>query len=178
MLKEAVVFGREVLVRPAGDAVVVADNDRYEIRFVSPDGALRRVVRRAHTPVRAQAADVEAFFAARDADMPGLPPEVVASLQRMRARQREALPRRETFPAFADARVDAVDNLWVEEYRRPADEQPRWSVFDPEGRWLGTVETPAGLAVHQIGPDWILGVQKDALEVEHVRMYPLVKPGR
>ena len=74
--------------------------------------------------------------------------------------------------------VPPQGNLWVKEYSRPTDERPRWSVFDREGRWLGTVETPDGFRVQQIGPDWILGVEKDELEVEHVRMYPLVKPAR
>lgn len=178
LLQDPVVFGREGIVRPAGGEVLVADNDRYEIRFLAPDGALRRIVRRAHEPVRVRDADVEAYFAVRDEDIAGLPAAQAAGLRRLRARQREVFPRRETLPAFADARVDAAGSLWVQDFRRPADEQPRWSVFDADGRWLGTVETPAGLEVHQIGPDWILGVQADELEVEHVRVYPLVKPGR
>lgn len=91
---------------------------------------------------------------------------------------RNLLPRRETFPAFEDVRGDAQGNLWVEPYPRPGGEPPRGDVFDPGGRWLGTVETPAGLTVHQIGPDWILGVQPDARQVERVRMYPPVKPAR
>lgn len=177
ILQDQVLFGRDVAVRPAGNELLVADNDRFEVRFLALDGTLRRIVRRAHEPVRVQSADVEAHFAARDQDAVGSGADG-ANFRRMREKQKEVLPRRETFPAFARVRTDTEGNLWVEEYGRPADEQSRWSVFDPEGRWLGTVQIPGDFEVQQIGPDWILGVQKDEMDVEHVRMYPLVKSAR
>jgi hypothetical protein len=37
------------------------------------------------------------------------------------------------------------------------------------------VQTPAGLTVYQIGPDWILGRVRDELDVESVRVYRLVR---
>jgi hypothetical protein len=177
ILQDGVMFGRDVVVRPAGYEILVADNDRFEFRFLGVDGALRRIVRRPHQPVRVESADVDAYFAARERREGGSPDQV-ASFRRMQEKQKQVLPRRETFPAFSAVRTDTEGNLWAKEYGRPTDEQPRWSVFDREGRWLGTVETPAGFTVHQVGPDWILGIEKDELEVEHVRMYPLVKPAR
>lgn len=178
LLMESIPFGRNVFVRPAGGEVLVAQNDRYEARFLAPDGALRRIVRRTFQPVRVTDADWNAHFDEEDAREDGSSHAEGADLARLRARRREVLPRRETFPAFADARTDAEGNLWMEQYLRPGEEPPRWDVFDPEGHWLGTVETPSGLRIHQIGADWILGVEKDELEVEHVRMYPLAKAVR
>ena len=55
----------------------------------------------------------------------------------------------------------------------PTDEPRRWSVFDREGRWLGSVETPAGLSVREIGEDYLLGTWKDDVGVEHVRVHRL-----
>jgi hypothetical protein len=52
----------------------------------------------------------------------------------------------------------------------------RWSVFTPEGRWLGTARTPAGLRVTEIGADYVLGVAVDSLDVESVRLHAIVKP--
>jgi hypothetical protein len=79
-------------------------------------------------------------------------------------------------PAFSELLVDGAGNLWVRD-PRPLEDQPHhWSVFDREGRWLGTVQTPADLQVRQIGPDWMLGTAQDEMEVEHVRMYRLQKP--
>ena len=40
---------------------------------------------------------------------------------------------------------------------------PFWTVFDPEGRVQGFVETPPGLVIHQIGEDFILGKVLDEL---------------
>jgi hypothetical protein len=35
---------------------------------------------------------------------------------------------------------------------------------------------PTGLRVTEIGPDYVLGLWRDADDVEHVRMYELIKP--
>lgn len=75
-------------------------------------------------------------------------------------------------PAYRDLKVDAGGNLWVEEYRAPGEEtQPRWEVFDPDGVWLGTVETPVGFQIYEIGEDYLLGLWRDELGVEYVRRY-------
>jgi hypothetical protein len=41
---------------------------------------------------------------------------------------------------------------------------------------LGDVTTPADFRITQIGDDFMLGVWRDDLDVEHVRMYELLKP--
>jgi len=76
-------------------------------------------------------------------------------------------------PAYRDLRVDAGGNLWIEEYRAPGEEenQPRWEVFDPDGVWLGTVETPVGFQIFEIGEDYLLGLWRDDLGVEYLRRY-------
>jgi hypothetical protein len=71
---------------------------------------------------------------------------------------------------------DALGNLWVREYTRLSDPSSRWTVFDHEGYWFGTVRLPDGFAPFDIGNDYVLGVWRDADDVEHVRMYGLVKP--
>jgi len=48
-------------------------------------------------------------------------------------------------------------------------------VFDPGGRWLGEMTLPEGFRVFEIGKDYALGVYRDELGIEHVRMYGLVK---
>jgi hypothetical protein len=80
-------------------------------------------------------------------------------------------------PAHAN-RMYAADlgNIWLQEYRIGSGEPYRWSVFDPNGQWLGIVQTPAQLTVNEIGKDYIIGVWRDDLDVQHVRIYSLVKP--
>ena len=87
----------------------------------------------------------------------------------------ESLPLAEHFPAFSTILTDDTGYLWVREYDLPQELNPAplWTVFDPEGRVLGFVETPAGLDILQIGEDFILGRVKDEFEVEYVQLWPL-----
>ena len=48
-------------------------------------------------------------------------------------------------------------------------------VFSPDGHLLGQVEVPAGLQVHEIGDDYLLGVQRDEFDVPYVLRFPLVE---
>ena len=63
-------------------------------------------------------------------------------------------------------------NIWDAEYH--GREEPRqWNVYDPSGRYLGKVTTPARFAVAEIGEDYVLGGWRDEDDVDHIRMYRL-----
>ncbi|MDT8368273.1 MAG: hypothetical protein RQ745_03640 [Longimicrobiales bacterium] len=53
---------------------------------------------------------------------------------------------------------------------------PLHPAFDPEGRWLGTVEFPEDVRLHQAGPDWVLGVRTDDLGIAWIERYRILKP--
>jgi len=55
------------------------------------------------------------------------------------------------------------------------DEPANWSVFAPDGVWLGRVTLPSGLEVYEIGSDYILGRSMDEMDVERILVYELVK---
>lgn len=177
-MTEQVVFGRALYVAGAPDGLYAGFSDRYEIEHRGADGALRRLIRRAGEPRRVTEADVDAYYAGSGAmDVSGMPPAMRARFMEMQRTERERVPRRETLPAFDQLLVDSEGNLWVRDVRPDKEKPNTWSVFDTEGRWLGTVQTPAELRVQQIGPDWVLGTAKDDLDVEHVRLYRIEKPG-
>ena len=48
---------------------------------------------------------------------------------------------------------------------------------DPSGRWLGQVEMPLGLDVRAIQHRSVIGVQRDDLDVESIRFFPIRIPG-
>lgn len=48
-------------------------------------------------------------------------------------------------------------------------------MFDPAGILLGTVKIPADIDVYSIQNDHVLGLWKDDLDVQHVRLYRLNK---
>jgi hypothetical protein len=72
--------------------------------------------------------------------------------------------------------VDGNDHLWVLHLAGARGEDRTWSVFGPDGVWLGEVTTPARLRVTAVGHDRLIGVWRDAGDVQTVRVYELVKP--
>lgn len=50
-------------------------------------------------------------------------------------------------------------------------------VFRPDGVYLGTVKLPHDLRITEIGPDYILGVVRDEMDVQYVWMYGLDRGG-
>jgi hypothetical protein len=86
-----------------------------------------------------------------------------------------AVPLPDLLPAHEQILVDRLGKVWMAEYV-VLDEKPRWSVFDPSGRWLGEVAMPARGRITDIGDDYLVGVWRDDLDVETVRMYRLDKP--
>jgi hypothetical protein len=163
-------FGRGSYMELHGDQLYFGSADSYEIERRAKDGALERLIRR-DTPLRpVTAADVERFVEDEIADIED------ANDRRDRRELYEEMEIPETMPAYQGLKVDDLGNLWVEEYESDPDAEARWSVFDPDGRMLGEVVLPNGLAVMQIGPEFVLGVWRDEFDVEHVRMYELVKP--
>jgi hypothetical protein len=77
----------------------------------------------------------------------------------------------ETMPTFESLLVDDEGWLWAKVYEFDPARPSAWVVFDPSGRARGSIETPAGLRVHQIDRDFILGVWTDEVGAEHVRRY-------
>ena len=95
-----------------------------------------------------------------------------------RERTEEALqkmPVPETFPAYHRVRGDVNGNLWVQAYPVPPQSTARWAVFDSTGVLQGEIDMPVELDPTHIGEDFIVGVWRDDLDVEHVQLYALVK---
>jgi len=168
MLTQA--YGGEPAVVSWGDLVIVTSTTRYELRAFGRDGTLARIVRRGHE-LRAPT-EAEVFAYMKENSPPGMSPEQIR-------RQFQSLPVPEYFPAFGRIMTDAAGHLWVREYDLPDVERdaPLWTVFDAEGRVLGFVETPQGLAIYEIGEDYILGKVRDELRVEYVQLWPLTRSG-
>ncbi len=95
----------------------------------------------------------------------------------------------DSHPAHARLIVDATGVLWVErpqteppwsesiDYNRVPAHPGEWDLFAADGAWLGSVRVPARFRVMDIGPDYVAGVSKDALDVERVQVWDLHRPG-
>lgn len=113
---------------------------------------------------RPSRAVLDEYYASRYANLPD--EERTAALNQVRG-----MPMVDSYPAFAGIMSDRAGYLWVREYWVPEAEGPVWSVFDPEGRVQGLVETPPGLRLFEIGEDYLLGWRNDELGVEHVEVW-------
>jgi hypothetical protein len=162
-------FGRGFATAVASGGFYHGITDRYEILRYGLAGQVERVVRKVHRPVPVAEADVERYKAERVENASS------DNWRRRLERMFAEVPVPSTMPAFQTFEVDVLGYLWVAEYERPGADVQRWSVFDSEGRLLGTVETPSGLAVHQIGVDFLLASWEDDLGVEYVRLYDLTR---
>jgi hypothetical protein len=72
--------------------------------------------------------------------------------------------------------VDVDDNIWVEGFEAPSDSVVEWSIFSPLGQFLGSIGLPSVFQISDIGDDYVLGIWRDALDVESLRVYELTKP--
>lgn len=167
--------GGGLVFGPVGQAAVRGDDwvygaaDTYELEVRSRSGHLEGLIRLDFERLPVTQEHVDTYVAGR------------MSRARDEERRRiyrtmyENMPFPDRMPAYDGLVVDSEGCLWVAEYRAPGDDQPLWRVFDPEGAYLGMVETPKRFRVFRIGPDYILGRWADDQDVEHVRMYDLLR---
>lgn len=162
-------FGRTTVFAVKNSHFYVGTQDEYELRVYDMSGQLTTIVRLERENAPTTEADIDRYKRARLAG--------VHERQRQdREMELDGLPYPETMPAFGSIEVDAAGNLWVADARPFGDERPIWTVFDAEHRMLGTVETPRGLTIHEIGHDYILGSLVGENGVHRVQMYRLDKP--
>ncbi len=162
-------FAKRSVHLAVGDHFYFANTARYEVQIYGTDGVLQMLVRKHHELSPVTAGDKESLLQqrleGRDADA-----------RRTIEQEFRDLPIPETKPEFGDQiKVDANRHLWVLELNDSAAD-PSWSVFDADGVWLGVVTLPSGFTPMDIGTDYVLGLWRDGDDVEHVRMYELVKP--
>ena len=154
------------------DGYYVADNDTYEVQKYAPDGKLQQIVRRLTAPVQVEPQHMQIL---RERALAG----VTDDDQRRRTEQfYRDIPVPETFPAYGGIVLSVEGYLWVREYDLPGAEANSWSVYDAGGTLRGTLALRSDLEPFDIGPHYVLGLWRDADDVEHVRMYELVKPGQ
>jgi len=159
-------FGRETLVAAWGAHVLISPTDRYTLDVYDTAGSLTRSVR---TDAPASPLTEQHMAAVVESRVAEASPEQAPGIRQTYA----AMPLVETLPAFSDVVVDALDYLWVRSYRPPPEAPGPWVVFDPSGRVLGSLETPAGLELFEIGADYVLGRYTDDLDVEYVQLWTL-----
>ncbi|MET0400302.1 MAG: 6-bladed beta-propeller [Longimicrobiaceae bacterium] len=167
-------FGLSAEVAAVPDGFFYGSTDSYRIGRYDAEGKLLRLINVQREPREVTPEDVERYKEGRRqaSAQGGRPPQV----RQMLERSLESMSFPETLPAYSEIKADPAGNLWVRDYWITPDDPGQWTVFNPEGRMLGTVATPARVRILEIGRDYVLGAWADDLDVEHVRMFALEKP--
>lgn len=161
-------------VRPAAGSreVFVVGSQQWEITGIGRDGSVQRIVR-ARVP-RAPISE-EMVQRQRDewramAERNGVRPSMFLD-----ALEQFAVPNR--VPAIRSIYTDLEGNLWVSRNVEIGQEEDlAFDIIDSEGRWLGTMDAPAGLRrVLEIGADYMIGLWHGELDVQIVRLYEIHK---
>jgi hypothetical protein len=162
-------FGRTRTAVVHGDSIYTGDGSSFEIWDLDDSGELVRIIRR---DVEPEPVDDSAIRALEAGILQGTERENLR-------RERNRMFSEWTYPAFRPSYdrllLDRGGNLWVRHYSLAPQEDAEWTVFDPDGRWLGVVGMPAELTVKEIGLDYVLGVWTDELGVECVQLHVLTK---
>jgi hypothetical protein len=170
MVMSVAPFARSGSHAVVGERVVVGDQTRHELRTLDAGGGLTSITRWAGAELTVTDEDVRAWIerqveSAHSADRAGL-----------RAQLAET-PAPEASPAHGALLPDPTGALWVAEYTQYGLAPAFWNVFDVDGRWLGPVRMPERFRPHEVGPDWIVGVTRDAFDVERVEVRTLDRRG-
>lgn len=160
-------FGRRLHVAPAHDGVWIADDDRWEMRKYSARGVLRMIVRSSASATAVTDALLEAYISERYRYSDQVP-----TLEELKRDQRE-MARHTTTPALGAIRGTTEGGVAVSEFRLGTVSPRVWITVDPGGT-VNAIELPAGLDVKRWGPDWVIGVVRDALDREEIHRYRIV----
>ena len=155
---------------PDGLFLTLGEDRGPEILEYDGSGGLRRIIRLAEPGAAPSADDLPSLVEFQLHHLPA--PDTLRARILERERQLYAeLPLPEIMPVFLRLLIDDVGSLWAELYRFDVRQPTRWLVFGPDGEGLGSVDMPPGLAVRQIGRDFVVGVWRDEDGVEYVRRH-------
>ena len=160
-------FGRRSRISPFQGGFLVGRSEGYEIEIYSAQGNLLRLIRRPVPNRPVTTADISAL------KQDWLEDEVEEGMQSEFNRWVADMEFPETMPPYGRILGDQEGNLWVWDYSPPGNPVSRATVFDPEGRMLGAVDTPPVRAVFQIGAGFLLAFTRDEMDVEHVQVFRL-----
>lgn len=166
---EHVLFTPFTVAVVRGQDVILSDTRDFWIEERRSDGSLVRRFSRAWDPTPVDRRFIREYGERRMAGAGSQVRQVRQELER--AIFAEYLPAHE--PTLL---VDATDHLWVLHTAGGRGDPRHWSVFAPDGRWLGEVSTPTSLLVTDIGETHVAGVWRDGSGSQSIRVYELHKP--
>ena len=162
-------FPKNTFIDLKGDSIFVATANTMEVSVLRPDGMVEAVFRYSGVDLNVSQEDRD-WYAARMTEMASTPQEA-----QMLGPVLGALVFPATRAAFSDLRVGPTGLVWLRTGRHfpPIAPSTEWTGFSREGMLLGSLSMPERFEVLEFGEDYVLGVWKDQMDVEYVRLYSL-----
>lgn len=171
-------FANEPIVAVGSGRVVHGSGLAYELFIRSPALQLERVVRWSGPRVALDDATIESarvwaeglFERTRQTD----PRIADAALEGMFAP--DLLP--DSLPALSSLLVDARGRLWVSRYIPNSDawdQGDSWHILTADGEPLARISLPAQSRLAAVGEDRVALIMRDDLDVEHLRVFELLR---
>lgn len=159
-------FGRSTLLGQQGGELLIGFAERLDVNRYTKAGKLVRIVRGPAENLTLTSTILKQYA---DAD-----------LDRGELQYRDGLaaggnPMPKTIPAYIALEVDREGNIWVQRWHVPGLPDTRWGVFRADGRFLGHLQLPAGIRVHEIGADYLLGTTVDSVYTQRVQAFRIRK---
>lgn len=161
-------LGRTAWHVATGNVLWSGTQDGPELRVYDPEGSLVRIVRTGRAPEPVTDRHREALIAKR---LESVPDDRVAAVRS----GLEALAVAEFVPPYGRLVADRAGNLWVADYDDGLGPAGRWTVYSAAGHGLARIALPERFTPYDIGEEWILGKELDDLDIEHLRLYPLMR---
>lgn len=163
-------FGKVPIATVSHTHLFFSDQEGWEIEVYASSGDLVRLIRIQWDPIPVTKEDGARYIETMVTQVEG--PEQKAQIRKSLG----DLPLPESFPPFSEFEADTEGFLWVKDFQRPGAKNREWSIIDPEGALVARVTLPEHFNPMEIGADYILGVGRDEMDVEYIRMYPLTRP--
>jgi hypothetical protein len=161
-----VLFGRTAHRLAAGTRLLTATSDRYELRFLAPDGSPQMILRR---DPRDRPVTSNIRRAVEDA-------LVSSDRNDNKERLRAVLAQMDVpdiLPEFSEIFADRLGRVWVQEYEPLDQEWSNWRVYDAQGLELSSIHLPGRFRLTDAGEGFVVGVSTGDLDIEEVIEFPL-----
>ncbi len=168
-------FGRVSIAGVFGTGYFTADTEKWEVVFYDSSLNPTTFLRRMGTGQPIESRQVEELKQQRSRRLPA---NRFGDIAR---RQLALMPIPGVMPAFGrgfgsgPSLIADGDFMWVLDYHYLEGVPETWSVFEPARRFYGTVEFPGGFTPMSFSDGWVVGVWKDEFDVQHVRVYEVLK---
>jgi hypothetical protein len=151
-----------------GESLHLAAGHAFRVRVLR-DGRLVESYGVMRNPREVTAGDVASYVSLMEGSLPEPQRREYLSVLDHPSRPRH-------LPAYSHVVATGDGSVWARVYAPDLFAAATWDVFDGERRWRGQVRTPAGFMLDQVRGDIVVGVWRDSLGVEHVRLYRIARP--